>query len=118
MTPSPPNPQSQNETSQECNGASTVLITALGEETIIISSTVFSDLVIAAPVIKPPSRSPFTLHIYVTPPLPPTYPPHVPLTLPPPLPLEPLPLIAPPPYPSYYVADKYNDVVAQLYQKK
>ena len=114
MPPPPPNPESQNKTVQEFNGALNVLVAVLENETLIIHSTVVSDSVLVSTVIKPPIMTPFLFQMDIPPQLPPPlltpYPPHVTpqltTALPPPIMIETLPLILLPPPPSNYFADK------------
>ena len=54
MPPLPPEPQYQNKTSQEGNGASAVLTEGLDNKTFTVGSTVVYDPVVGFPVRNPP----------------------------------------------------------------
>ena len=56
MPPLPPDPQYQNKTSQEGNGASTVLKSLFDEKNLTMDITVVTNTVIVDPMKTPPSE--------------------------------------------------------------
>ena len=61
IPPPPPNPESLNKTAQGGNGDLTILTLVIDDETLTMSSTVFSNPVVVSPVRNIPELSQFTL---------------------------------------------------------